>query len=414
MDDIAPHILELLENEFQELYEKNDKIKNILKLINEGNATYEEANEYAIELGEMLARCYSDCIRPEDLPDGTMYFNIAKRTVEPTMKNNFDLISTASTQVQKSLNDKAGIGLQVISPEINQYKIDSIINKVSSDQFEKVAFILQEPIVHFSQSIVDDTIKGNVELHSKAGLNPKITRKVRGGCCQWCMNLAGTYSYPDDVPDDVYRRHDHCRCEVLFDPGEGRKYQNVHSKDWVDKEEIEKRISFSNGVQLKKCKSIMLDWMKKYDRDDIGVELSDYYEHDGKKYVVDGKNVVQDHSERELEVANVISNKFGKKVVLVPRVNQPEGVPSPDYLVGEYRFDSKRIKGSGKNTIDSAIKENKEQSENFIFDITKQSDLSMEDIYSQIDRIYQSKHRKWVDKIMIVKDDKVIELLKRK
>ena len=172
MDDIAPHILELLENEFQELYEKNDKIKNLLKLINEGDATYEEANDYAIELGEILAKCYSDCIRPEDLPDGTMYFNIAKRTVEPTMKNNFDLISTASTQVQKSLNDKAGIGLQVISPEINQYKIDSIINKVSSDQFEKVAFILQEPIVHFSQSIVDDTIKGNVELHSKAGLNP--------------------------------------------------------------------------------------------------------------------------------------------------------------------------------------------------------------------------------------------------
>lgn len=244
MDDIAPHILELLKNRFQELYEKNDKIKKLLKLINEGNATYEEANEYAIELGEMLAKCYSDCIRPEDLPDGTMYFNIAKRTVEPTMKNNFDLISTASTQVQKSLNDKAGIGLQVISPEINQYKIDSIINKVSSDQFEKVAFILQEPIVHFSQSIVDDTIKGNVELHSKAGLNPKITRKVRGGCCQWCMNLAGTYSYPDDVPDDVYRRHDHCRCEVLFDPGDG-KVQNVHSKEWIDKEEVEKRIEFS-------------------------------------------------------------------------------------------------------------------------------------------------------------------------
>lgn len=257
MDDIAPHILELLKNRFKELYEKNDKIKKLLKLINEGNATYEEANEYAIELGEMLAKCYSDCISPEDLPDGTMYFNIAKRTVEPTMKNNFDLISNASTQVQKSLNDKAGIGLKVISPEINQYKIDSIINKVSSNQFEKVAFILQEPIVHFSQSIVDDTIKGNVELHSKTGLNPKITRKVRGGCCQWCMNLAGTYSYPDDVPKDVYRRHDRCRCEVLFDPGEG-KVQNVHSKEWIDKDEKNERIRFSKLKNTLKDKSLRI------------------------------------------------------------------------------------------------------------------------------------------------------------
>lgn len=415
MDDIAPYLLEEIQKEFDSLYRKNKKIQKLLEIINSGRGTYEEANEYAIEVGEILAKCYADSITEEILPDGKMYYNIAKRLIEPTMQNNFDLISDVATEVQSTLNRAAAIGLKVAEPEMNFFKTESIINKLTSDQFSKVAFILQEPIVHFSQSIVDDTIKENAELHSKSGLHPKITRKVRGGCCKWCMNLAGTYEYPDDVPDDVYRRHDHCRCEVLYDPGEGKQVQNVHTKSWENKkQDIEKRISFSNGTQLENCKSVMLDWMKKFDKDNIGVELGKYYENNGRKYLVDGVNVVQDHSKRELEVANIISNKFGKKVVLVPRVNNPEGISTPDYLIGGDRFDSKEIRGSGKNTIDSAIKNKKEQSENFILDITKYSDLSMEDIYSQIDRMYKSNYRKWIDKIMIIKGDKVIELLKRK
>ena len=413
MDDIVPGLLEKIQEEFEELYQNNEEIQRVLKIIKNNKGTYEEADYYAYELGNILSKCL-DSNFSSNLPDDTLYFNIANRILEPTYAKNFSLISDASVKVQRSLNENAGIGLKVVAPEFNQPKIESIINSVSNKKYSEFSSFLKKMTLTFSQEIVEETLQKNVDSHYQAGLSPKVIRKVSPGCtCERCLSRQGTFEYPN-VPDYVWKRHDNCRCLVLYYPGEGRKFQNVHSKEWVDKEEIDKRISFSNGIQLKNCKSIMLDWMKEYDRDDIGVELSDYHEYDGKKYVVDGKKVVQDHSERELEVANVISNKFGKKVVLVPRVNKPEGVPSPDYLVGVYRFDSKRIKGSGKNTIDSAIKENKDQSENFIFDITKQSDLSMEDIYSQIDRIYQSKYRKWVDKIMIVKDDKVVELLKRK
>ena len=31
------------------------------------------------------------------------------------------------------------------------------------------------------------------------------------------------------------------------------------------------------------------------------------------------------------EVANIISNKLGVKVELIPRVNKPDGVHTPDY-----------------------------------------------------------------------------------
>lgn len=59
--------------------------------------------------------------------------------------------------------------------------------------------------------------------------------------------MVGTYNYPDEVPDDVYKRHRHCRCIVEYFPGDGKK-QDVWSKEWedVDKEDkIQERFEYS-------------------------------------------------------------------------------------------------------------------------------------------------------------------------
>lgn len=45
--------------------------------------------------------------------------------------------------------------------------------------------------------------------------------------------MAGTYSYPDDVPEYIYRRHENCKCLVTYDPRDGSdRVQDVHSKKW--------------------------------------------------------------------------------------------------------------------------------------------------------------------------------------
>jgi hypothetical protein len=78
-------------------------------------------------------------------------------------------------------------------------------------------------------SVVDDMVKANMDFHHKLGLKPRITRKAAAGCCEWCDALEGEYEYPDDVPDDVFRRHQRCRCTVEYEPSSGRK-QNVWTK----------------------------------------------------------------------------------------------------------------------------------------------------------------------------------------
>lgn len=244
MEDIAPELLKKIQSGFDDAIGKSEILKSLAEKIEAGTATYVEANDYAIEVGSILAKVYGANITSDILPDGRMYYNIANRIIHPTMRKNYDIISEAATQIQTTLNESAGIGINAVQPELNVDKIEGIVNRVSTaESYEEIAWILDDPIIIFSQSIVDDFIKTNSEFQGKAGLQPKITRKIAGGCCEWCLALAGTYTYPD-VPSDVYRRHQRCRCTVNYAPAESKNVQNVWTKKWKDSDsddEVEKR-----------------------------------------------------------------------------------------------------------------------------------------------------------------------------
>lgn len=236
MTDVSPKLLKQIKTSFEKKYKKSHIVTNLQETIDSGNATYNEVNEFAIEVGELLAKAFQENLSEAVLPDGRMYFNIAKAVVEPMMKNNYDIVSKVAAEVQNILNASSKIGIKAIEPALNQDRIDGIINRISNEEhFDEVKWILGEPVVNFTQSIVDDSIKANAEFQYKAGLTPKIIRTVAGNCCEWCRALAGKYSYPD-VPKDVYRRHQRCRCTVNYHPGDG-KVQNVHTKEWKTKEE---------------------------------------------------------------------------------------------------------------------------------------------------------------------------------
>lgn len=231
IDDITPELLDKIKKEFDQLLKEDKTINEVMEKIAEGIADYQDANTFALSLGDILSRSFSDNLSSEVLPDGKMYYNIAKRIIDPTMRNNYELISETTTEIQSLLNKQANIGIKAIKPELDQDNIDNIINKISAaDKYDDVSWMLDSPIQHFSQNIVDETIRANAEFHSKSGMKPKIVRKLAGNCCDWCKALAGTYFYPD-VPKDVYRRHNNCRCTVEYHPGDG-KVQDVHTKQW--------------------------------------------------------------------------------------------------------------------------------------------------------------------------------------
>ena len=228
MTDIVPALLEEIRNDFTKRLEQDKILAELSELITKGEATYKEASEYAARLGEILSNVLQDHISGDMLPDGRMYYNIAERILGPALTNNYELASNIAAQVQESLNQAANIGLKAVRPLPDPDRLEGFINKVSeAEDFESVSWMLKEPVTNFTMSAVDDTVRENVEFHGRAGLSPKVTRISVGGCCEWCSELAGKYDYP--VDREIYRRHENCRCIVLYDPGNG-KVQNVHSK----------------------------------------------------------------------------------------------------------------------------------------------------------------------------------------
>lgn len=239
MEDIAPGLLEKIQKQFYRDIEENRIIKNFKKQAQRGKTSYSQANEAAQEIGKILAQAYSDNLSSEILPDGKMYYNIASRVLDPTLREAYEMAADNAEIVQQIMNKVAGIGIKPMRPQIQQDNIDGIVNRISSEEhFDDVKWILDAPVRNLVLKAMDDYIKENADFHAKAGLRPKIIRRSSGHCCEWCNQVAGTYVYPD-VPKDVFRRHDNCDCIVEYYPGDGKK-QNVWTKEWKYEKESDK------------------------------------------------------------------------------------------------------------------------------------------------------------------------------
>jgi len=104
-----------------------------------------------------------------------------------------------------------------------------------------------------------------------------------------------------------------------------------------------------------------------------------YFEHNGVKYKVDNKNVVLDYSKHEKEIAKWLEETFGGEIFMIPRINNPEGIKTPDYWFKNEGWDLKTINGSSKQALYHAIRKKSQQSNNFIFEIVS-NDLSLNEI----------------------------------
>lgn len=96
----------------------------------------------------------------------------------------------------------------------------------------------------------------------------------------------------------------------------------------------------------------------------------------------------------------------------MPKVDYPQGIQTPDYMIDKERYDLKCFKSSGKNVIYNIISKKKNQSPNFIFDMTD-CPLSLEEIERQITGIYSSIHTKFVNEIVIMKAGRVLKVYRR-
>ena len=240
--DVVPVLNEKIQTSFQSNMMRDRRIAQISKRIRDGTATFVDGHDYAERLGESLSKALISNLNEENLPDGRLYYNIAKRTVTPALRNNYELTNEAAEQIQSIIDSGLGIGLKSVKAEFPESRIKGLIDKMTTEgiSLEDALIWLGEPIINNSEAFFDDFIDSNAKFRTEAGLKATITRIAEANCCPWCDSLAGTYEY-GSAPDDIYRRHKYCRCTVTYQTG--KKSQNVWSKNqWESSpEEIDRR-----------------------------------------------------------------------------------------------------------------------------------------------------------------------------
>ena len=236
---------ELLEKIIEELKKKLKKKDDF--------TDYEQVQDYAIKVADTISKAVVDRADSSWINQyGTLDYNLCNELITELLKQDYEYVKEACNVAQLALNEGSNIDLKAILPDYDDDRAHSIVWESANKSLAE--FKRDFPVMtdNFSQSIVDDAVRKNADFQWKSGLEPKIVRMAEYKCCEWCSKLDGTYRYEDvkDTGNDVFRRHENCRCKVTYIPSKGNA-KDVWSKRVVDYGELKDVINDSINLSGK-------------------------------------------------------------------------------------------------------------------------------------------------------------------
>lgn len=309
---------------------------------------------------------------------------------------------------------------------------------------ELVNKLLGEPMCNMCQSFFDGFIEKNVERRHQMGLKQILIRQMVANCCDWCRNLAGVYDY-NDAPDDIYRRHDNCRCMVTF-KSEKRGYKDVHSRQEFKRyrdariarlEQVQdmptsriSRIAKIRDMQTERSKANEIERIKRIARAEgkAYVDVTEQwlkYKLNGElsidKSFRRGKSVTQrigdrtlvfDPTPEEIQDAKLLAKTLGGVVEVLPRVTFPQRIRTADYRINGVLFDRKGPKGSSSRTIKNNIEDAKGQASGVVLNVTK-INRTKEQVRNDIDRIFYDNECSHLNALIVIDSGKIIKVYEK-
>lgn len=205
-DDIREPLIEAIQND--------RKARQLYELIQNKSGTYNTVSEYAIRVGECLAKILRQNAPFESIAEWDL-----ENLIPQSLGMDHEYVEQACEQVQLALNADAGLGINYVPPIFDGNRAYGIVAELRDNpEFVNVERTFYDQIVNFSQNVVDESIRTNATVLSNAGVQSKIVRHPEVGACAWCRAVAGTYDYADvrRTRNDVWRRHENCRCTIDF------------------------------------------------------------------------------------------------------------------------------------------------------------------------------------------------------
>lgn len=402
-EDIVPGLLESIKAAFREGYDSSPTVAALLEKVQQGTATYAQAQEYAIEVSRLIGLAWEKHISSAVLPDGRMYYNIASRLIPSVLDDNHALVADYAAKVQQQLNQEAGIGIRAQVASVNTDRENGLVNLASNpEMYDDVSAQLKTAMENFSQAVVNNTLKANVDFQGRAGLTPRIIRRAESGACKWCRALAGVYDYPD-VPENVYRRHGNCRCVVEYDPGSGKR-QNVHTKQWTTAEETLEQRKLIQGVDTRT--GIQRSVLQKAGVENVTAEYLRSATPGIGEVSYDAGYVVSHHSE-EIKIAQWLHENLGGDIVLLKEANRYQ-ILTPDYLWNGVFWDLKCVTTvqSANSAVRHGLKQISENPGGIILNYAENK-ISLNALQGILEKRLKASARQTVD-ILVLQSDKLV------
>ena len=228
--DIAPELYAKIQADFKAGVNNNKGVQTIMRRILKGKATQADMTDLAERFGREASKALRGNILLSELPNQTLYWNIAERTIQPLLIEAYNNVNYYAV-IQQDYADRAvGLSIRVVRgarPEARARQVmEMAVNSVTQEELRNA---LTDPTITAVRKFYDDFQMENAKLRDELGLETTVVRVydgvgLKGGSepCEWCISREGVYSCADAMDNGVFERHPGCGCTIEYHTSKGR------------------------------------------------------------------------------------------------------------------------------------------------------------------------------------------------
>jgi hypothetical protein len=241
MEDVAPELYSEIQKLYTQAVRSDSKIMGIVRRVKEGKGTQSDLRVMSERLGKHASDALKQVLKVDRLPDGKMYWNIAEKTIKPTLEQMHSTVNAVASLEKRAEDVKHGIKLALKTGGDPSWRINEVMNFAANSVTQtELTNALTEPVKTAVLAFLDDFEKVNAKTRADAGIKQYVIREYDGvgldhnRTCNWCVERAGTWTYEDAEANGVFERHPGCGCtiEVLYEDGFAAIQKDWHHNEW--------------------------------------------------------------------------------------------------------------------------------------------------------------------------------------
>lgn len=130
MKDVAPELLEKLNKTFGQKVAIDPQIRSYKKKLEAGKLAERDCALYIRKVVSIASASVTDVMKPKNLPDGKLYWNIAEAVIVPFLKGVIVQMNNIAVSTMKDSDKKQNINIKIQKLRYPDGQIRSYLNMI--------------------------------------------------------------------------------------------------------------------------------------------------------------------------------------------------------------------------------------------------------------------------------------------